>query len=486
MKQKKTTFPILIFSTLLFVILTSKAFSSIDQAANLYSNSKSKYKNEQITYELVKSKYYFSAIPFARIHIKTIGAINRKFEKVIETLILKTGVDSFIDISATHLTRHNSTVLMFVLGIKQFKNREYKESLKAFAKIPEGHRFEVETRITKGSILNLLGKYEHAAMEYDSCQDTAKSFEKKSKNFKLKRYYAILRESCQIHIARMNFKQKKYSEAIGSWGEISKKSYRWPYLLIEKAWANYYLKDYNRTLGLLVTYKSPLLRSYFLPEAEVLTAISYFRLCLWGDAMEVINQYYSVYKPKSDDLRRVIAGHTRSKRYFLDLVANLGKKNNPQTGFIRNLVIQVSKKIKFSLDYASMKRAENELDHLEKFQQTKFVKLMRRITIKTINRQVKSLNYFVKKQFYKFINNIHYYSAEMFKIRLEVVSKKRTLVYTDKKLVSTRSRGSLKNVNRRFDQHFWTFRGEFWADEIGDYSFGLKSNCKYVKDEEKI
>jgi hypothetical protein len=39
-----------------------------------------------------------------------------------------------------------------------------------------------------------------------------------------------------------------------------------------------------------------------------------------------------------------------------------------------------------------------------------------------------------------------------------------------------RSRGNRIPV-RRNDQLLWTFNGEFWNDEIGDYVFALESEC---------
>jgi len=69
----------------------------------------------------------------------------------------------------------------------------------------------------------------------------------------------------------------------------------------------------------------------------------------------------------------------------------------------------------------------------------------------------------------------------MFNIKLEISSLKRDLVYSNKELVSDRSRGSLENVKRTDRQHFFTFNGEFWGDELGEYSFGLKSNCQRVR-----
>ena len=32
-------------------------------------------------------------------------------------------------------------------------------------------------------------------------------------------------------------------------------------------------------------------------------------------------------------------------------------------------------------------------------------------------------------------------------------------------------------VERNEKQYFWDFNGEFWADELGDYVFALKSEC---------
>jgi hypothetical protein len=43
---------------------------------------------------------------------------------------------------------------------------------------------------------------------------------------------------------------------------------------------------------------------------------------------------------------------------------------------------------------------------------------------------------------------------------------------------SGRARGDVAYLRRTDKQYFWTFNGEFWADELGDYVFSLKSECK--------
>jgi hypothetical protein len=76
------------------------------------------------------------------------------------------------------------------------------------------------------------------------------------------------------------------------------------------------------------------------------------------------------------------------------------------------------------------------------------------------------------------------YGAQMLKafedmsyIKLEVLSKRKTELYGDVTPMD-RKRGDIAHLKRTDKQYFWTFNGEFWADELGDYVFSLKSECR--------
>ncbi|MAX66675.1 MAG: hypothetical protein CME66_07040, partial [Halobacteriovoraceae bacterium] len=88
------------------------------------------------------------------------------------------------------------------------------------------------------------------------------------------------------------------------------------------------------------------------------------------------------------------------------------------------------------------------------------------------------INHYVKVSMYKFINEIHELSSEMFNLKLEILSRKRDLAYKNKTFNKDRSRGDFKNIKREPHQEFWTFKSAFWADELGDYSLALTSTCK--------
>ena len=66
----------------------------------------------------------------------------------------------------------------------------------------------------------------------------------------------------------------------------------------------------------------------------------------------------------------------------------------------------------------------------------------------------------------------------MFNLKLELLSKIREQLYNAKSnSESNRERGSDTNIKRKSNQYFFDFNGSFWADELGDYSFGLQSQC---------
>jgi hypothetical protein len=79
----------------------------------------------------------------------------------------------------------------------------------------------------------------------------------------------------------------------------------------------------------------------------------------------------------------------------------------------------------------------------------------------------------MKQALYQIRNAMEYMSF----IKLEILGRRKRELYTFKKEL-LRKRGSMKNLKRSSKQYFWTFNGEFWADELGDYVFALKSECK--------
>jgi hypothetical protein len=144
---------------------------------------------------------------------------------------------------------------------------------------------------------------------------------------------------------------------------------------------------------------------------------------------------------------------------------------------------RIKKQTRFSFDFNTIYKVRNEIKRIEKGERIqKQKKLLEHLSEILVNLEAK-INYNVKNDIIHFLAEIPFVSQELFKLNLEIISRKKDLVYAGQKLISERVRGDYSNLKRSRFEYFWKFEGAFWADELGDYSLGLKSNCKIVKNE---
>lgn len=437
---------------------------------------------QTLSENLEKKKYYYSALNefFMETYSKEI-----KVETVerLEKLLFFTGIELLEDYEHTLLEKYPTSSTRFILARRYFQKKEYKKALEYFGKVHLDHRYYPEALLLTAQVHGNLDQFKQEEENYSLCQKAAEKEEGKADGVKIKRYYRMIYEICLTNKARRLYKEGKYKESLVAYGQIPKQSYKWPYIILEQAWAHYQLGDFNRALGLLVTYKSPLLDTYFFPEAEYLTALAYFRLCLYEDSLIVINQYYQFYRPRFTQLEEVLRKNVNSQNYFYNLMFKTNDELKKSDGFVEHIVTRLKKQTRFSLDFNSIHKIDKEIIRIQKNEkkaaQDAFVGHLASVKENMINK----INYNAKTDIFGFLESVPFFSSELFKVNLEVLSRQKDLVYSSRQLLNTRSRGDYSNVKRSRFEQFWKFEGEFWGDELGDYSLGLKSSCQTVRTE---
>jgi tetratricopeptide (TPR) repeat protein len=400
----------------------------------------------------------------------------------LEELLYFTGIEILEDYEPTMLARFPTSSTRFILGRQAIQRKDYKKAFGLMDKVHPDHRYYPESQLLLAQVYDGLKNKEGEFAAYDRCQVSAEKQEKKAASEKIGRYFRMVYEICLVNRARHHYKAGNYQAAIDAYNKIPKRSYKWPYIILEKAWAYYMLGDFNRTLGLLVTYKSPLLDTYFFPEAEYLTALAYFRLCLYDDTLTIINQYYQFYRPRFQALEAVLRKHKSTPNYFYNLMFRPGEELKKHETFTRQIVTRMKKQTRFSLDFNSIYKINQEMKRILREKKAIQHKLMPHLASVREN-MVTKINYNAKTDIFDFLQSVPFFSSELFKVNLEVLSRKKDLVYSGKKLIADRGRGDFSNVQRTRFEEFWKFHGAFWADELGDYSFGLKSNCQTIRTE---
>lgn len=429
---------------------------------------------------LESKKYYYSALNefFIETYQRKIKPID--LEK-LEELLFFTGIEILDDYDSSMLEKFPTSSTRFILGRKSLINKKTDKGIEFFKLIHEDHRYYPESRLLLAQVFEEKGDNSSALKTYDECASSSLKNEKNASNEKIKRYYRMNYEICLVNKGRNLYKLGNFKEAIDAYDKVPKESYKWPYILLEKAWSFYQLGDYNRALGLLVTYKSPLLDTYFFPEAEYLAALSYFRLCLWDDALIIVSQYYDFYRPRFGELESVLRKNIGSQNYFYELMFGQKEELKDHAEFVKQIIIRLRKQIRFSLDFNTIHKIDKEMKEIYQSEKNEDQKILLSHLAAVRENMITKINYNAKKDIFKFLESVPIYSSELFKLNLEIISRKKDLLYNNDKLVSDRGRGDYSNVKRSRFEYFWKFHGAFWADELGDYSLGLKSNCEVVK-----
>jgi hypothetical protein len=407
--------------------------------------------------ELLKDDLYFTAIPYLKEYLSS----NRKrtskgVDSLIDRVVTQVGVRQFEVLPNSILGRTNASTIQYILAKKLFRSGQYQKALqKLNGTIERSHPAKPFALQLEGSIFALMGKEKSAVAAFKNCIAESKKQMNSASSENRLRQLAINRDYCIVGIPRAEFAERSFSDASLSYLELSKDSYVWPEILFEEAWNSFYLKDYNRTLGKLVTYKE---------------------LCLFDDARNVVDGFYEHYQDKSLGVKRFLKKYGKNYKYFYLLAKS--KRDGKQGGnsLLNQLLDSVLKDAAFLELVESFNIGRDEIEKVKGLKNPRMRKVFIANLRESLLLQRDLIGAYVRKSLHLAMDQLDKSFEGMTYIKLEVLGRAKQKLYFDSS-AGNRSRGDIRYINRNEKQYFWTFNGEFWADELGDYVFSLRSEC---------
>jgi hypothetical protein len=303
---------------------------------------------------------------------------------------------------------------------------------------------------------------------------------------------------CEAGVARVLYEQEKFLEAEVQYDRIDKRMMVWPDILVEQAWNAYAKNEYNRSLGKLVTYKSPALEFVYNPEIDILRAQSFLSLCLYEDAAQVLDEFGTKYEKLGKDIKSFVESRETDLSAFYDL----GKAAFESSLSSAKPMEKVANRFVRSPYFRQLVEAEEsilrEAQAVSRFSGTPIrVPLKRGVKAAPpgfpgfLERVLTWRTWSVISLGGAFVkNSLIDHHAELISqferasfIRLDLLGRTKARIQKQIGQVPLladelgRVRGDQK-PRRRDNQYYWSFNGEFWNDELGDYVFGLESECE--------
>ncbi len=454
-------------------------WASVNKAWSTLKRSRGNVKNYlRVAKYLTNSGLYYVSIPYIKEYLaRTQNSRSRRLDRVVDKVVNHVGVRQFEVFPVEILTRSSSPVIRYITAKKYFRIGQYGNSLKALnGTIPRNHPIKPFALFLEASIFGFQKKYRSAISSYKTCVRETKRRMRRVKDENQLRQLAINRDYCSIGIARIQFASGKYNRANLSYLDLPKDSFIWPEMLFEEAWNSFYQKDYNRALGKLVTYKAPVLKSMFNPEIEVLKALSYMELCLWNDAQKAVNDFYKEYKRGFSGLESFLNKHRKNYRFYYLLAKSY--KNGKRSGnrLINRILGNITKDPAYVEISDSLNKGKKEIALLKSLSRGKAKRIFTANLKDTLLIQRNLVGAYVRKGIHLYRDQIRNTFEGMSYINLEILGREKEATY-DLSDTKKEKRGDIKYLKRNEKQYFWTFDEEFWADELGDYVFSLKSEC---------
>jgi hypothetical protein len=463
---------------LLFLMISTSSFAGFSAIKSRLDRGQVRFSDyPSIIKTLTRNAHPYSAIPWAKEYLASNATtMNSKFNHALDRLIERVGTKQFETMPARMLSRSNANHINYVLAKKHFRKQKYNLALTKLKKIKADSSIYPFALNMLGSISSIEKDQGAASGYFEDCVDFSKASAKKAKG-RNKRQLLANRDYCTLGMARSFYAKKDFKKSSLLYLDIPKSSGVWPQILFEEAWNSYYLGNYNRSLGKLVTYKAPVFAGYFNPEIDVLNALTYFRMCLFDDANKIAENYYKKYLNQAANLRRFLLKRGKNHLYYYKLMARFEDGVERSGSLLFKLLKVISKEEAYQETRHHLLSVSDEFKGLKSQARSRSRRILLRNSIEVLRMQKRLLGSYVRGRLVSLYADMYKSFQNMSYIKLEILAKQKERLYSFDENKSGK-RGDLKYLERNEKQYFWNFNGEFWADELGDYVFALKSECK--------
>ncbi|PIR23046.1 MAG: hypothetical protein COV44_04815 [Deltaproteobacteria bacterium CG11_big_fil_rev_8_21_14_0_20_45_16] len=309
-------------------------------------------------------------------------------------------------------------------------------------------KYSNEKQYVEGVILAAEGQYENAMRLFKSLINRRRE---------IPRPLAV---KALLAAARVAHEVADYSQAIFYYSRIRQLDPLFFEAVFEKAWSFYLDGDMNGALGATLSFMTPYSDGIFFPETYIVRSASFYHLCLFDRASSTIEEMKKIFIPIHAQVKELQRRQV-STWLFDDKVLN---SVNP-----RILGFMIA-----DPQFRSLQRAfqslVDEVGRLSGAEAAKAKEAFSFVRNKLSQRATYLLNR-MDSELQKNLEQADGIQIEILQLGVNVLTGAPIELRDDIRIIS------LGDVDFHPQIQFWPFHGEFWADELGSYYYGLKSQC---------
>lgn len=470
-----------IWKLLIFFIAFStsqRVYSQAEEEKAIAPPNKTAKLALKLAYQAFKKKTYFTSASYMKLYLMQDKVVSNSAAKLLDAIIRRTNVFPFLDIPFEILSSiPYSQNVAFALAKKHFFKKDYANSIVYLRRIQPKSFFYLSSLQHLAGLYQIIGDFPQAQVYTDKClAEASKKVNRKIQIFEQKAEYIY--DTCQALQARLSYKMGDSAKSLREFKATPLNSYSFPQSTFEVSWIHFAGQDYMRAIGKNLTFQSPIMSDYFIPESELVKTLSYLDLCYYQDGIGVIKHFDKEVKSKVNDFITMFNLRTGDSYPFAKLLTDKTMRERLGDTFFNRMINVIWARPGFQTIKYYLQRLNNEKELIDRSgsrDDKKAFSLAYRDFLEFFND-------FVKMKMVKMAKNIIKLNNIFTEIELNIYSTVKYGLYDEKNKKTSDSKDNfkkfdVKNIKRNSKQYYWNFAGEFWADELGSFIPYLESQC---------
>lgn len=449
-------------------------------------------KEAKIQYYLARSLYdlqmYHSAQYYFTEVIKK-GTSTPYFSKALPKLVTIakfTGDDSDLakivsKVPAEEFPASARNQYYYLAGLRLYEQDKLTDARKSFAQVSEKSDLYSKSKYFEGVIYYKQEKLRSAVKSFTEVVKATPDASTPGEEEASKR----LRDLSLLNIARIYYSIQRYPEANTWYDNVPRESRYWAEAQFESGWADFVTSDVNRTLGQMLTVNSPFFdKEEFIPEAQILRALTFFNLCEYKEVDRTLASFDSTYKPMQEEMKDFLKQYTGENSKLSDQAfdryfgAKPDKTLIPKAAFVRMLRNQDLAGIVSHLQV--MESEERLIDEQKSQWKDSLGENLHKVIAEDRDRLKRRAGVYLLKEMSGMATMLGGLLGQSQIINFEKTDAIRGDYQY--KLTAQDVQDTSKEFQIDFatspDRIFWPFNGEFWQDELGYYWYTEQGSCK--------
>lgn len=430
------------------------------------------------------SQYYFMQV------VKK-GPANQYFKYALPKVVSiarYTGDDSELmrivpKIPPEQYPRQAKNYLYYLMGVRLYDKDELSEARRYFGQISTKSDVYLKSKYFEGVIYNRQGRLKSAVKSFRDVYRDADSVDIYNSQELMEVEH--LADLSLLNVARIYYSIQRFDEATKYYDLIPRDSEYWAESLFESAWSSFMQNQLNKTLGHILTVRSPFYNDdEFLPEATILRALTFFNLCEYAQVERELLAFESAIRPMHQELKDFVKQYSSSEgkkladqayeAYFEGVKRESVLPKSMFSTFLRNQDL-------YSLvrHLQLMDEEERNIEAQKSLWRDTVGSHLKKILEKDRRRYKNRAGLVLLSEMAGMANHLGSLLTQSEIIRFEVISAQRVdydYKMSNVDLVDTQDE-ALVDFATSVDFIYWPFNGEFWEDELGYYIYTEQGSC---------